>query len=198
MTASAGPPDPGALDGDAVLAAARGAVAARLRPAHSQPLAALPEWPAATFVTIYRGPQLHGCIGSLEPRRTLPDDLRHNAIMAAFHDPRSRALRPDELDAAHFGVSILGPRTPLSFTSEADARAQLRPGVDGLVLSWDGHRGVFLPQVWDQLPTPAQFLDQLKRKAGLPTDFWRPELTLERFEVVKFEEPKPRAEELRS
>ena len=177
------------LDAAAVLATARGAVEERLMPERSPARPELPDTPAATFVTIYREGRLHGCIGSLEPRRALAEDLRHNATMAAFDDPRSRAMHVHELDEAVFGVSILGPRTPLSFTSEAEARAQLRPGVDGLVLRHGHHRGVFLPQVWEQLPEPATFLDQLKRKAGLPTDFWHLQVVLERFEVIKFEEP---------
>lgn len=140
-----------------------------------------------------RAEQLHGCIGSVEPRRRLVDDLRHNAVLAAFHDPRTRALRSDEFDLVRFSVSILGPRTPLRFTDEADARGQLRPRVDGVILSWHGHRGLFLPKVWESLPEPAAFLDNLKRKAGMSVDFWAPDIELERFEVLEFDEPYDRA-----
>lgn len=177
------------LDGPVLLAIARGAVAEQLGGPDLQ-VPALPwlDELAATFVTINFGEQLHGCIGSIEPQRPLAEDLRHNAIMAAFRDPRSRALRRDELDQVTFSVSVLGPRSPVSFTSEAEARAQLRPGVDGLILFWRGHRGVFLPQVWDALPEPRLFLDNLKRKAGLAADFWADDLRLERFEVDKFAE----------
>jgi AmmeMemoRadiSam system protein A len=162
---------------------------------------------AATFVSIHhhaqlRGDaqlrnggsgQLHGCIGSVEPRRSLVDDLRHNAVLAAFHDPRTRALRSDELDLVRFSVSILGPHKPLRFRDEADARAQLRPRVDGVILAWHGHRGLFLPKVWESLPEPAAFLDNLKRKAGLSVDFWHDDIELERFEVLEFDEPYDRA-----
>jgi AmmeMemoRadiSam system protein A len=182
-----------------ILAIARSAVAEQLG-ATSMPI---PDRPyllelAATFVSIHHiardghGEQLHGCIGCIEPRRRLVDDLRHNASLAAFHDPRSRALRADELDRVRFSVSILGPRTPMTFTSQADARARLRPRVDGVILSWQGHRGLFLPKVWETLPEPAAFLDNLKRKAGLPLDFWHPKLELERFEVLEFDEPRER------
>jgi AmmeMemoRadiSam system protein A len=140
-----------------------------------------------------RAEQLHGCIGSVEPRRSLVDDLRHNAVLAAFHDPRTRALRSDEFDLVRFSVSILGPHRPLRFTDEADARSQLRPRVDGVILSWHGHRGLFLPKVWESLPEPAAFLDNLKRKAGLSVDFWAPDIELERFEVLEFDEPYDRA-----
>ncbi|KIG13921.1 hypothetical protein DB30_07416 [Enhygromyxa salina] len=181
--------DPRALDPDLVLAIARGAVderfgATALRvPAHDWL-----EQPAATFVSIHRGEQLHGCIGSIEPRASLREDLRHNAVMAAFHDPRTRALRAAELEWVRFSVSVLGPRSPLQFDDEADACRRLRPHVDGLIMACDGHRGVFLPKVWDALPEAQAFLDNLKRKAGLAADFWSPTLTLERFEVHEFAE----------
>jgi AmmeMemoRadiSam system protein A len=188
--------DPHDIDPELILAIARGAVAERFGatkmviPSHPW----LAE-PAATFVTINRGEQLRGCIGSIEPRQSLLEDLRHNAVMAAFRDPRFRPLRPDELELVRFSVSILGPRSPVSFRDEADARRQLRPRTDGLLLTFEGHRGVFLPQVWDSLPEPGAFLDNLKRKAGLPADFWSPRLKLERFEVLKFEEPRTRSQQ---
>lgn len=179
------------LDGEALLQIARNSVDARLHghadPSPSADPPALREL-GASFVTLTIEGRLRGCIGSIEPRRPLGEDLRHNACMAALRDPRFAALRPEELEAVRFGVSVLGPRTPLQFSTESEARAQLRPGVDGLILSCEGRRGVFLPQVWDQLPAPRDFLDQLKRKAGLPTSFWSPALKLERFEVIKFSE----------
>lgn len=183
------PVEPHELEGDVLVAIARSAVAERLGASTLQ----IPEraWlakHAATFVTITHAERLHGCIGTVEPRRSLRDDLRHNAVMAAFHDPRTRALRADELELVTFSISILGPRTPIEFSDEADARRQLRPHVDGVILSFLAYRGLFLPQVWESLPEPGAFLDQLKRKAGLPTSFWDRQITLERFEVSKFAE----------
>ena len=120
--------------------------------------------------------------------RSTVELLGFHAPLAAFHDPRTRALRPDELDLVRFSVSILGPCTPLPFSNQADARARLRPRVDGVILAWHGHRGLFLPKVWESLPEPAAFLDNLKRKAGLAPDFWHPDIELERFEVLEFDE----------
>jgi AmmeMemoRadiSam system protein A len=192
------PVEPHELEADVLVAIARGAVAERMGATNMQ----IPERPwlaklAATFVTINHGEQLHGCIGSVEPRRALLDDLRHNAVMAAFHDPRTRPLRADELELVTFSISILGPRTPLEFDDEADARRQLRPHVDGVILSYSGYRGLFLPQVWEMLPERGAFLDNLKRKAGLPTTFWNDGITLERFEVTKFGEPRTGSEHSR-
>jgi AmmeMemoRadiSam system protein A len=202
--------DPRDLEPELILAIARGAVGECFGGTPMQ-ISARPwlDVPAATFVSIHhharrdvghmrphdrgRSEQLHGCIGSVEPRRRLVDDLRHNAVLAAFHDSRTRALRSDEFDLVRFSVSILGPHRPLLFRDEAHARAQLRPRVDGVILAWHGHRGLFLPKVWESLPEPAAFLDNLKRKAGLSVDFWAPDIELERFEVLEFDEPYERA-----
>ena len=74
--------------------------------------------------------------------------------------------------------------------------ARLRPGVDGLILAWDGHRGTFLPQVWEQLPDPQQFLNRLKQKAGLPVSFWSPQVTVRRYSVTAWTEPADRPMEV--
>jgi AMMECR1 domain-containing protein len=67
--------------------------------------------------------------------------------------------------------------------------AQLRPGVDGVVLECGPHHSTFLPQVWEQLPDATQFLAHLKQKAGLAADFWSNDMRLQRYTVRKFKEP---------
>lgn len=179
------------VDGELLLDLASAAIAARLHVAAPAPTHA-PDYlrePGATFVTLEFGAQLHGCIGSIEAHRPLGDDVRRNALLAAFEDPRSHPLRADELPRVDLTVALLGPLQPFAFVDEQDARAKLRPGVDGLLLTWHTHRGVFLPKVWDKLPTPREFLDQLKRKAGLPGDFWAPDVQLQRYEVRSFTRP---------
>lgn len=144
--------------------------------------------PGACFVTLTQGGQLRGCIGSLLPRRSIRDDVRANAVAAALRDPRFLPLRLAELERTQIAVSVLSPMRAMRFTSQADAMAQLRPGVDGLVLEFGGHRGTFLPQVWEQLPTVDGFMTELKRKAGLAADFWADGIRLQRYTVAKWEE----------
>jgi len=143
---------------------------------------------SASFVTLKNCGELRGCIGTLEALRPLGDDVRINAHAAAFRDPRFAPLRRDEFDAIRIEVSVLSPSKPILFRDEADALAQLRPGNDGVIFSSNGRRSTFLPQMWEQLPEPHQFLGQLKLKAGVAHDFWSPHVTLARYTVSKWHE----------
>ena len=143
----------------------------------------------ACFVTLTQAGELRGCIGTIDPHRPLGEDVRANARAAALRDPRFAPLTAQELDQTRIEVSVLTPREELAFTSQADALRQLCPGTDGIVLEFGAHRGTFLPQVWDQLPTPDAFMAELKRKAGLPQGFWAPGVRVFRYQVRKSSEP---------
>ncbi len=184
------PPAAGAIPADAggtLLPLARAAIAQALGlPAPAATGAPLAPWlqtPAACFVTLTHQGQLRGCIGSLQAHRAVGADVQANAVAAALRDPRFAPLRADELAGIEIEVSLLSAPEPMSFSNEADALAQLRPGVDGLILEHGAQRSTFLPQVWSQLPRPAEFLAQLKRKAGLPGDFWADGVRLSRYTV---------------
>ena len=144
--------------------------------------------PGASFVTLTRQGQLRGCIGTLQPHRALRLDVEANAVAAALRDPRFRPVQALELGDIRVEVSVLSAPESLEFDDEADAHARLRPGIDGILLEYGSRRSTFLPQVWEQLADPRDFLSQLKRKAGLPGDFWHPELRLQRYTVAKFKE----------
>ncbi|MFA7279996.1 MAG: AmmeMemoRadiSam system protein A [Sterolibacterium sp.] len=181
--------DPGSI----LLTLARNAIAEKLGAAHlpnpeSSSHPALLER-GAVFVTLTQNGDLRGCIGSLEAWRPLHEDVSANAVAAALRDPRFPPLSADELAKTRVEVSLLTPAQPMSFASEADATAQLRPLIDGVILEYGKHRGTFLPQVWESLPEPGEFMAQLKRKAGLPPNFWSNELKLSRYQVEKWKEP---------
>jgi AmmeMemoRadiSam system protein A len=142
--------------------------------------------PGACFVTLHINAQLRGCIGSLQPYRPLVDDVAANAYAAAFSDPRFPPLSAAEEPALDIHISVLSPRQAMEFGSEADLVAQLRPGIDGLVLSDGMHRGTFLPSVWESLPDPQDFLNHLKMKAGLPMDHWSTHIQVERYTTESF------------
>lgn len=143
----------------------------------------------ASFVTLTKHGELRGCIGSLEARRPLVEDVRENAISAAFHDPRFSPVRPGELDDLRVEISVLSAPQPLSYDGPDDLIAKLRPGVDGVVIESGWNRATFLPQVWEKIPDPHQFMEHLCRKAYLPADaYQRPGLDVYTYQVEKFQE----------
>jgi AmmeMemoRadiSam system protein A len=142
----------------------------------------------ATFVTLQQAGQLRGCIGTLEARSPLVQDVADHAYAAAFEDPRFLPVKKEELPELKIHISVLSPSEHLHFGSEEELLAQLRPGVDGLILHLGQRRATFLPAVWTSLPDPYTFLVQLKQKAGLPIDFWSDELQVERYTTESFGE----------
>lgn len=176
--------------GSSLLALARNTLAAHFG-LHADEMAAdVPELhrPGATFVTLMQDGKLRGCIGTLQAWRPLGLDVQENALAAAFRDPRFAALEAKELPRTLIEVSRLTPPEPMAFSDEAEALAQLQPGIDGVILSAGSHRATYLPQVWEQLPEPRDFIAHLKRKAGLAEDYWGPNLRLERYRVEKWKE----------
>ena len=143
----------------------------------------------ASFVTLTVDTALRGCIGSLQPHARLVDDVARNAFAAAFRDPRFPSLSESELDSISIQISVLGPTEPLTVTSEQALIRQLRPGIDGLILKDRTARGTFLPAVWDSLPQPDRFLEQLKIKAGLPADYWSDTIEILRYTTESFSAP---------
>ncbi len=144
--------------------------------------------PGASFVTLTIGGELRGCIGSLEARRPVGVDVEENALAAAFDDPRFDPLGAAEFDLVRVEISLLEPARRMDFDGEADALRRLVPGRDGLILSFGQRRATFLPQVWETLPDPGDFMRHLKLKAGLPADFWDDRIALSRYTVRKWKE----------
>ena len=165
--------------GNALLTIARSAIARALGlPGQGEASHALLGQPGATFVTLKRAGEL----------RPLVVDVRANAIAAAFGDPRFPPLVMVEFDQVAIEVSLLSATERIDIVDEDDLVARLRPGLDGLVIEYGHQRATFLPQVWDALPHPREFLAALKRKAGLPENFWSPQMNVSRYGVTKWVE----------
>lgn len=137
----------------------------------------------ASFVTLTSHGRLRGCIGSVEAYRPLVEDVARNGFAAAFHDNRFDRLGAGECSGLQLTVSVLDEPQQLRFDTEAELLAQLRVGRDGLVIRCNDCRGVFLPQVWDSVGDPGDFLRQLKTKAGLTPDYWSDDFRAWRFGV---------------
>ena len=138
---------------------------------------------ACAFVTLHIGGRLRGCIGSLEPREPLYQNVIRNARSAAFRDPRFRPLTPEEFVGIDIEISVLTPARPIADPEE------FIPGRHGVILKKGRARSVFLPQVapeqgWDRKET----LTHLALKAGLGPDDWRRGAKFEVFEAIVFGE----------
>ena len=143
----------------------------------------------ASFVTLAIGGQLRGCIGTLEAHQPLADDVREHAVAAAFEDPRFPPLREDELSRIQIEVSRLTRPVPLEYKDADDLISKLRPHIDGVILKDGLRRATFLPQVWEKLPNPSEFLDNLCYKMGMAHQHWRNKhLDVLTYQVEEFHE----------
>lgn len=146
------------------------------------------------FVTLHVCGELNGCIGSIEGAETLGVAVARHAWSAAFADPRLPPLRPSDYRQLEIEVSVLSPLAPLPAESHTELIAALRPGVDGLLIGAGTRRGVFLPSVWNQLPSAESFVERLFLKAGLDPAIWSDDLRTHRFEAQTINRTRPIAE----
>jgi len=145
---------------------------------------ALPEV-SGVFVTIKRAGALRGCLGVLEMRGTLAEEVARCARDSATSDPRFPPMAAAELPDTSLEISILGPMEPIDPRLESS----IEIGRHGLVVERDSHRGLLLPQVaveWGW--TREQFVGQTCRKAGLPRDAWQHGARVFRFDAEVFGE----------
>jgi len=144
---------------------------------------------SGVFVTLHIGGRLRGCIGSLTGTETVRDGVKNNAISSAFHDSRFSPLTAEEYDKIDIEISILSKPQPLAYSDSNDLLGRLRPQVDGVIIRKIPNGATFLPQVWEQLPRPEDFLTRLCMKAGLAGDIWlREKLEVETYQVQHFSE----------
>jgi AmmeMemoRadiSam system protein A len=162
----------------AILKLARDALQIAVKRGHLPPidLSTLPaelQKPGASFVTLKKNNTLRGCIGSLEAKLPLAEDIRQHAVAAALYDYRFPSCEANEVDEISIEVSILTEPEPLEYKDPDELLQLLRPMVDGVIITDGVRRATFLPQVWERIPSPSQFLSMLCEKASLPADTWK-------------------------
>jgi AmmeMemoRadiSam system protein A len=137
----------------------------------------------SSFITLTAHGQLRGCIGSLNPYQSLAEDVREHAVAAALNDPRFPAVREDELNGIQIEVSRLTCPIPLEYKDANDLLSKLHPYLDGVILRDAFRRATFLPQVWEKIPDPIEFMNNLCYKMGVRHDLWRSK----HFEVLTYQ-----------
>jgi AmmeMemoRadiSam system protein A len=164
---------------------------------HSLPVLDLSSLPGglyqtgASFVTLTRAGKLRGCIGTLEAILPLAEDVMEHAAAAALYDYRFTPVQPEELEQIEIEISRLTAPAPLEYCSPDSLLSQLRPGIDGVVVRDGRYRATFLPQVWEKIPDPEQFLNSLCDKMGVDYDLWRrKKIQVSTYQVEEFRELK--------
>ena len=127
----------------------------------------------ASFVTLTIAGRLRGCIGTLQAYQPLAKDVQEHAVAAAMEDYRFSPLRKEELSEIDIEVSCLTPAVKLPYDHPEQLPDLLNPHEDGVVLQDGYHHATFLPQVWEQLPVPSDFLTHLCLKMGVPGQTWQ-------------------------
>jgi len=143
----------------------------------------------ASFVTLTVDGDLRGCIGALEPYQSLAADVCEHAVAAALEDYRFPPVQEKELARIQIEVSRLTIPVTLDYKDPADLLTKIRPGVDGVILRDGIRRATFLPQVWEKIPDPVDFLANLCYKMGAAPDTWkRNHLDVLIYQVQEFHE----------
>ncbi|MFH0725492.1 MAG: AmmeMemoRadiSam system protein A [Pseudomonadota bacterium] len=178
-----------------LLKTARAVISASLNAGHHPPENTAKLFPSlkenrGCFVTLHKTGALRGCIGTIEPVNTLIENVKDNALKAAFSDPRFSPVTDRELPEIEIEISVLTAPELLDYIDAEDLLRKLKPGVHGVILSQGWHAATFLPQVWSQLPRKESFLSHLCMKAGLPEKAWQDKKTIIKvYEVEYFSEP---------
>ncbi|MDG3087893.1 AmmeMemoRadiSam system protein A [Vibrio hannami] len=145
--------------------------------------------PAGCFVTLEVNGELQGCLGSIYPSsyHSLAEEVARKARSSCFEDTRFPPLESQQLNALTIEVSVLSIPKQQHFSSQAELEYFLANNKCGLIFSEKYRRSVFLPQVWDKLPNPKEFIRHLKLKGGWKSDYWSEELKVETFVVSSVE-----------
>ncbi len=141
---------------------------------------------ASSFVTLIKEGSLRGCMGSLSPKTYLPCEIRKNTLAAMNDDPRFSPVEPEEVPVIRVHVSVLSQPEPIQPESEGELYELLIPHRHGLILKEGGLYATYLPAVWEKVSGVEEFVTSLKKKAGLPGDYWSPTLKLQVYHVAEF------------
>ena len=195
MEPSLSPEDLDALFGLADLGVRAGLAGDAAPKVHPETLPSALREPRGVFVTLEVDGQLNGCIGSVVPGDPLGAAVAELAWRAAFADPRLPPLTLDDYPLLEIKLSLIGPLEPVAAGSEEELAANLRPGVDGVLIRWGAANATFLPGVWDKLPDSVTFLRHLEAKAGLRPGQWPRGVEAWRYQTAEY---RRRAEDIES
>jgi uncharacterized protein len=126
----------------------------------------------ASFVTLTLRGMLKGCIGRMVPERPLYLDVIQNTYDAAFNDYRFDPLKKENLKDIKIEISVLSPLVKLNYKDSSELLEFLEKNKPGVYIKSGNYSSTYLPQVWEQIPEPDEFLTELCIKAGLTGGHW--------------------------
>jgi len=129
------------------------------------------------FVTLEKKGNLRGCIGYIQPEKSLCECVMENAVNAATRDPRFPKVTVDELTTITIEISVLTVPEPLKTKNRKALLQFLVPGRDGVILSKGWKKSTFLPQVWEHFADKESFLNALCEKGEMFPGCWEDEDT---------------------
>ncbi|MBU1036846.1 AmmeMemoRadiSam system protein B [Patescibacteria group bacterium] len=124
------------------------------------------------FVTLTKDKKLRGCIGNILPGKPIYQAVMENVLNAAIDDPRFNPVTLEEIDDLVIEISILTLPKELKVRNHQEYLVKLKAEVDGVIIKQGNHTATYLPQVWEELKKPTEFLGSLCFKAGLSNDCW--------------------------
>ncbi|MBD3300585.1 MAG: AmmeMemoRadiSam system protein A [Candidatus Moranbacteria bacterium] len=135
---------------------------------------------AGVFVTIHKGTELRGCIGTYLPtKQNIAQEIIINAIEACSNDYRFEPIRQEELEDLHIQVSILSAPIKIKSREELDVK---KYGV--IVSTKDGRKGLLLPDL-EGVDTVSKQLEIASMKGDIDLD--KEEADIYKFEVIKYQ-----------
>ncbi|NLG24669.1 MAG: AmmeMemoRadiSam system protein A [Clostridiales bacterium] len=131
---------------------------------------------AGVFVSLHKGGQLRGCIGTTSATApSIAREILQNGVGACAEDPRFPPVTAEELPLLVYGVDVLGDAEPIDSPDQLDAKRY------GVIVTSGRRRGLLLPDL-EGVDTAEQQIDIARRKAGIgPGEA----VSLQRFEVTR-------------
>lgn len=177
---------------DFLLRLARGAIEDSLRGKESN-ISDVPESlmeKGACFVTLFFDGKPKWSIGALKAHRELYQDVLHNALAAAFEDPRFPSVTKGDLDKIIIEVSVVFGVKELKYESEEELLSQIEERKQGVIVKKSGRVGTLLPMMWEKTPNKIDFLNNICLKMGFSANAWKDDVDISVYEVESFKEQK--------
>lgn len=132
---------------------------------------------AGVFVSLKKGGELRGCIGTIMPTAdSIEEEVVRNAVAAGTGDSRFPRIKEEELSEIDYSVDVLFQAEPVTSLDALDVREY------GIIVKRGRKRGLLLPRL-EGINTIEKQLAVALSKAGIDPD---DDYSIERFKVNRY------------